>query len=212
METVEAAARHPGGLLLIGDPVPVPDYPQLANAGAEIETVSGLSPGGLRKFTGASATPEAYLESRPGQFQWIHFTAHGRASAASPLDSAVILSKGRSGATLKAWDVLQTPIQAQLVTISACRGAGVRAYLGEGMVGFAWAFLKAGASNVVAGLWDVDDRATSMLMERMYRGLAHGQSPAVALRDAKLALIASGGSLARPLYWGPFQAYSRGLR
>jgi CHAT domain-containing protein len=211
METAAAGAHHPGGLLLIGDPVPVPDYPRLANAGTEIEAVGGSSHGGLRKITGAEATPEAYLESRPGQFQWIHFTAHGRASAASPLDSAVILSKGRSGPALKAWDVLQTPIQAQLVTISACRGAGVRAYLGEGTVGFAWAFLKAGASNVVAGLWDVDDRATSMLMERMYRGLARGRSPAVALRDAKLALIAS-GSLARPLYWGPFQVYSRGLR
>jgi len=49
------------------------------------------------------------------------------------------------------------PLQAELVTISACRSAGARTYSGEGLVGLAWAFLNAGAHNVVAGLWNVED-------------------------------------------------------
>jgi CHAT domain-containing protein len=36
-------------------------------------------------------------------------------------------------------------LHAELVTVSACRSAGERAYAGEGLVGFAWAFLRAGA-------------------------------------------------------------------
>jgi hypothetical protein len=45
---------------------------------------------------------------------------------------------------------------------------GGRAMSGEGLVGFAWAFLRAGAKRVVAGLWDVDDRSTAALMDALY--------------------------------------------
>ena len=50
-------------------------------------------------------------------------------------------------------------LNAALVTISACRSAGARTYAGEGLVGLTWAFLEAGAQNVIAGLWDVSDRS-----------------------------------------------------
>jgi len=100
------------------------------------------------------------------------------------------------------------PLHAQLVTVSACRSAGERAYSGEGLVGFAWAFLRAGASRVVAGLWDVDDRSTADLMDRLYSGIAAGDSAAQALRSAKLALLASGGNAGKPYYWGPFQLFT----
>ena len=101
-----------------------------------------------------------------------------------------------------------TPLNADLVTVSACRSAGERAYSGEGLVGFAWAFLRAGAHRVIAGLWDVDDRSTARLMDSLYGGIKNGHSPARALREAKLALIEDGGQLARPYYWGPFQLFT----
>src|ERR1051326_5788361 len=47
--------------------------------------------------------------------------------------------------------------------------AGTRTYAGEGLLGFAWAFLNAGAHAVIAGLWDVSDVSTSQLMDRLYR-------------------------------------------
>ena len=77
-------------------------------------------------------------------------------------------------------------------------------------MGFAWSFLEAGAGNVVAGLWDVSDRSTAMLMQRLYRGMIRdGYDPAEALRQAKLSLLTSGGPEANPWHWGPFQLYSR---
>ena len=62
------------------------------------------------------------------------------------------------------------------MTVSACRSAGERVYAGEGLVGFAWAFLRAGARRVVAGLWDVDDRSTADLMDAIYTRLAAGDT------------------------------------
>jgi len=92
--------------------------------------------------------------------------------------------------------------------VSACRSAGARAYAGEGLVGFSWAFLRAGARRVVAGLWDVDDQSTAALMDRLYAGLATGVRPAAALRDAKLSLIRAGGRTAAPYNWAAFELFT----
>jgi hypothetical protein len=78
------------------------------------------------------------------------------------------------------------------------------------LVGFAWAFLKAGAGNVIAGLWDVNDRSTMELMSRLYSEVSAGSSIPDALRISKLALIHRGGAYAKPFYWAPFQLYTSG--
>ena len=70
-----------------------------------------------------------------------------------------------------------------------------------------WAFLQTGAQRVIAGLWDVSDRSTSQLMETLYARIQAGDTPAEALRQAKLTLIRAGGAYANPYYWGPFQIY-----
>jgi len=138
----------------------------------------------------------------------VHFTAHATANMESPLESAVVLSGPDTGYKLYARDVADKPLRADLVTVSACRSAGERTYSGEGLVGFAWAFLHAGARRVIAGLWDVDDRSTARVMDELYAGLQAGQAPARALREAKLALIREGGQPAGPYYWGPFQIFT----
>ncbi len=103
------------------------------------------------------------------------------------------------------------PLQAELVTISGCHGAGAKAYAGEGLVGFTWAFLQAGARNVVAGLWNADDAATVEIMAEFYKRLGSGATPAEALRQAKLKLLQSGEPNRRPYYWGTLQLFTREL-
>ena len=49
---------------------------------------------------------------------------------------------------LYARDIVKHHLTARLVTISACEGAGKRAYSGEGLVGLSWAFLRAGALDL----------------------------------------------------------------
>jgi len=208
--TVKPPKAHPAeqSVLLIGDPVPAdPKYPSLKYASAEMTFVSDAFAGRASVYRSNQATPAQYLASQPGKFGIVHFTAHAEANAESPLDSAVILSRDDSGYKLYARDVADSPLTADLVTISACRSAGERTYAGEGLVGFAWAFLRAGARRVIAGLWDVDDRSTAALMGRAYANLASGASPSAALRAAKLEMIRGGTATAKPYYWAPFQLF-----
>lgn len=205
------AGAHPPGasLLLIGDPAP-PDtsLARLGSAQLEVQSVASAFDGGSKSvYTGKQATPKAYLDGRPERFAVIHFTAHAIANAERPLDSAVALSGSGLDYKLYARDILDRPIRAGLVTMSSCRGAGARSYTGEGMVGFAWAFLRAGARNVIAGLWDVNDDSTARLMTNLYAALK-SKPPAQALREAKLSLIRGGAPWSRPYYWGAFQLYT----
>jgi CHAT domain-containing protein len=214
-------------LLLVGNSVaPNDKYPELPKAAAQMESVARHFPStGQRIFTRQQATPAAYLASNPRQFSYIHFVAHGTASRLSPLDSAIVLSRtaltkaplsktAPSEATpdsdsfkLYARDIIRHPLRADLVTISACYGAGERAYSGEGLVGLSWAFLRAGAHNVVAALWEATDASTEQLMNKFYDELDKGASPDAALRAAKLSLL-RGGGFHNPFYWAPFQLYA----
>lgn len=197
----EHAARK--ALLVIGNvPAAGGQFPALARAGDEMERVAGHFDDRV-VLAGAHATPQAYLASQPARFAFLHFVAHGTASEHTPLDSAVVLARGR----LSAGDVISSPLDAELVTVSSCNSAGKRAYAGEGLVGLSWAFMRAGAKRVVAALWEVDDRATPQLMDAMYGQLAKGADPASALRDAKLKLLRSGTIYAKPWYWAPFILY-----
>jgi CHAT domain-containing protein/tetratricopeptide (TPR) repeat protein len=199
-------------LLLIGNSIaPSKEYPELSRAGEQMANVARHFPASQRQvYQRDQANPSAYLAGNPETFSHIHFVAHGTASRLSPLDSAIVLSKGAIEADpfkLYARDIVQHPLHAELVTISACYGAGSRAYSGEGLVGLAWAFLRAGAHNVIASLWEVTDASTEQLMDRFYDELDSGASPDAALRAAKLSLL-HGSAFHNPFYWAPFQLYT----
>jgi CHAT domain-containing protein/tetratricopeptide (TPR) repeat protein len=209
----EAASPAPRTLLLIGDPLArEPDFPALRYARDEMTGISKrFGAGAVATYQGARAAPAAYRESQPNRFTLIHFTAHATANLMSPLDSAVILSGPEHEFKLYARDIAEQRLSADLVTVSACRSAGERSYSGEGLVGFAWAFLRAGARRVVAGLWDVDDRSTAELMELFYAAMDEGMSPPRALREAKLHFLRQQRTYARPYYWGAFQVFTVAL-
>jgi CHAT domain-containing protein len=200
-------------LLLIGNPISSgTGYENLVNAFAEIRGIEQHFPLDSRTvITQSGAVPDAYAESTPERFSYIHFVAHGTASRLDPLDSAVVLSpppQHPESFKLYARDIMRYPLHARLVTISACYGSGLRAYAGEGLVGLSWAFLRAGAHNVIGALWEVNDASTPLLMDRLYGELEAGSSPDAALRSAKLSLIHSPGVYRKPLYWGSFQLYA----
>jgi CHAT domain-containing protein len=200
-------------LLLIGNPIAAgTGYENLINAFAEIRGIEKHFPPDSRTVvTQSGAVPEAYAESTPERFSYIHFVAHGTASRLDPLDSAVVLSpppQHPESFKLYARDIMRYPLHARLVTISACYGSGLRAYAGEGLVGLSWAFLRAGSHNVIGALWEANDASTPLLMDRLYGEIEAGHTPDAALRTAKLSLIHSQGVYRKPLYWGGFQLYA----
>ena len=203
--------RGSGKLLLIGDPIPADEsFGQLPNAALEIADIEKhFSAVNREVFAREQATPEAYLSSRPQQFSFIHFVAHGTASRLTPLDSGVVLSKAHeeSASKLYARDIVSLPLEAELVTISTCYGAGTRYYAGEGLVGLSWAFVRAGAHHVIGALWEVSDPSTPAFMDQLYAQLEKGRSPADALHAAKLRMLHSQSVTRKPYYWGSFQLY-----
>ncbi|NIN68237.1 MAG: CHAT domain-containing protein, partial [Anaerolineae bacterium] len=54
---------------------------------------------------------------------------------------------------------------------------------------------------VVASLWNVDDEATGILMERFYTHLGQGMGEAAALRQAQLEIMKD---YPDPYYWASF--------
>lgn len=197
-------------LLLIGDPVySGSEFPELKQAKLELtEIAAHFGPDERTVLAGPAATPGAYVAGAPHAYAYVHFVAHGTASRTSPLDSSIILSRQSDTYKLYARDIMKQPLRAELVTISACYGAGNRSYSGEGLVGLSWAFLRAGAHSVIAALWEVSDASTPELMDSMYGGLKAGQDPATALREAKLKMLRSNGVYRRPFYWAAFQLYT----
>jgi CHAT domain-containing protein len=207
------AARGDGSVLVIGAPEYAgTGYDALPGAAAEVQQLrtrfSNVEPA---VFTGKQASPACYRAARPEKYSVIHFAAHAEANLEKPLESAVVLSRAGDSYKLFARDVIDIPIHADLVTLSACRSAGSRTYAGEGLMGFAWAFLQAGAHAVVAGLWDVSDTSTGPLMAKFYEGVAQKTDTATALRAAKLSLLRE-GRYRKAFYWGAFQVYEGGIR
>jgi CHAT domain-containing protein len=197
-------------LLVMGEALPAsPDFPPLPDAEREVGILEKYFAASQRvELIGARATATDFLSSGPEQFGFLHFATHGTASRLRPLESAVILSPQGGAYKLYARDIVTRKLKAQLVTISACNGAGTKSYAGEGLVGLSWAFLSAGAHNVIAGLWEVSNASTPQLMDELYRRIIAGEEPASALREAKLSLVRSNGTYRRPFYWAPFLLYA----
>src|SRR5690606_17873225 len=77
----------------------------------------------------------------------------------------------------------------ELVVLSACETARGTLLVGEGAFALPRAFQVAGARNVVATYWEVDDQASAALMNLFYHYLiVENESPLQALRRAQLRL------------------------
>lgn len=164
----------------------------------EITRLAGLSDGkNVTTLTRGDATEERLEAMRKAdelkKYRYLHFATHGKANNFRSFDSALILTRPekipepRAGepwldGRLTAAEVREYwNLDAELVTLSACESALGRQGGGDGLLGFAQAFLLAGSRSVCLTLWQVDDTATVLLMDRFYRNLlgkreADGQS------------------------------------
>jgi CHAT domain-containing protein len=80
----------------------------------------------------------------------------------------------------------------------------------EGVDSLTAAFLMAGARNVLASLWSVNDRWTATLMDKFYRNLADGMDESMALNQAKLDILKEYGAGVAPRYWAGFVLIGQG--
>lgn len=178
----------------------------------EAEAIAALAPKGESLLaTGFDASRDLVTSGRLAGYRILHFATHGMLDAEQPELSGLVLSqvdrRGRmTNGFLDAQEVSGLSLPADLVVLSACQTALGKAH-GEGVMGPVSAFMDAGASRVIAGLWEVNDRATADLLGSFYRVLLHeGMAPAAALRQAEMRLRLQ-PQYRSPFYWGSFVLY-----
>jgi CHAT domain-containing protein/Tfp pilus assembly protein PilF len=143
------------------------------------------------------------------QYRIIHFATHGLLNSRRPELSGIVLSlvdeTGRAQeGFLRAYEIYNLELNAELVVLSACSTALGKEIKGEGLAGLTRGFMYAGTPRVVASLWNVKDEATAELMKRFYRNMMIGKSsPAAALREAQVSMWRE-PRWAAPYFWAGF--------
>ncbi len=143
------------------------------------------------------------------KYRYVHFATHGYLDSERPDLSAVVLSlvdeqgKPQDG-FLRAHEIYNLNLPAELVVLSACQTGLGKEIKGEGLVGLTRGFMYAGARRVLVSLWNVNDKATAELMQRFYRRmLKDNQSPASSLRAAQVEMWQQ-KQWQSPYYWAAF--------
>lgn len=176
----------------------------------EAEAIVAQADGGKSlKALDFAASRATVMTGGLDRYRMVHFATHGILNNQHPELSGVVLSlvdeQGRpQDGFLRAHDIYNLKLRADLVVLSACQTALGKEIKGEGLVGLTRGFMYAGAARVVASLWDVKDEATAELMKRFYRGmLREGLRPAAALRAAQVSMWKEKRWEA-PYYWAGF--------
>lgn len=178
----------------------------------EVLTIAKIAGPNTELLLGQDATESAFKNQRLSDFRVIHFAAHAAADPQYPDRSALVLGIGSNTSDdglLQVREIMHLPLKAELVTLSAC-DTNVGAAEGEaGMVSLEQAFLIAGARAVVASLWNVEDRSTTVLMKAFYTHLAQREDKALALMHAKRDILEQYGDVS-PYYWASFVMVGEG--
>ena len=171
-----------------------------------------MGPGSIVLF-GSRATKENVVAEPLVDFKILHFAVHGVADEHNPDRSALVFREGTTpndDGLLQVRDIRRLSLDADLVTLSAC-DTGVGKIEGEeGVDSLTGAFLMAGARNVLASLWSVNDRWTATLMDKFYHNLAAGMDVSGALNQAKLDILNQYGATVPPRYWAGFVLIGEG--
>ena len=168
--------------------------------------------GRVRRFEGAQAS-ERELRKALASPRLVHVATHGVMNAINPMFSRLELSRSNGDDTgddgrLEVHELFELTIVAPLVFLSGCEtGVGAARSTafqpGEDYATLAQAFLYAGADNVIATLWKVEDDAAAQLAGLFYEAL-DGKAPAEALAEAQRALL-SQERYSAPYYWAAYQ-------
>lgn len=196
----------------------------LRYASIEVNDISGMLTAKRvhnHVYSGEQAT-EGSFKSRSGKGDYIlHISTHGFFNdsigyAGSMLESGLFfaganrywrnknadLAPGKEDGILRAAEIATMNLSGcSMVVLSACETGLGYSQSSEGVYGLQRAFRLAGARLVLMSLWDVDDRATTILMTTLYKELLQGKDIDEAFKASQLAVREQYPS---PREWGAF--------
>ena len=192
-----------------------PDPAGLPATRGEVLAVSRALPR-ARWIAGSGAT-ERRLREALATVPVVHVAAHGVLNAANPMFSRIELALGSRASDddgrLEVHELLGLRVASALVFLSGCEtdlgAARASAFAsGEDYATLARAFLYAGARDVVATLWRVEDDGAAAFADRFYRHL-RSAPPAEALAAAQREMIADPRYDA-PYHWAAYRLTGAG--
>ena len=190
----------------------------------EVQTISSMLKGKSiphQVYENLMAT-ESSFKRRSGKGDYIlHISTHGFFNDSTNLANSMLSSglffagandywcsdsfqieKGKEDGILRAAEIANIDLSGcSLVVLSACETGLGFSDSSEGVYGLQRAFKLAGAKNILMSLWEVDDRATTILMTNFYRNLLLGKDANTALEISKQAVRTQYPS---PRDWGAF--------
>jgi len=199
----------------------------LPHSGSEIKSLVSILGPRITTFLGDEAL-ESKVYEIPRNTEILHFATHGMVDRDIPYESSIILSfpgeseKSASNGFLQAWEIAENlKINARLVMITACKSGHGKIFTGEGIVGLGRAFHYAGAQNVIAPIWDVDDRLAPPFVQEFYTSYKNGSQVDEALRQAMIRFIrlpvkipgmgeGKRHDLSHPFFWAGFKLTGTG--
>lgn len=174
-----AALTAASPALIVGNPEPGGTEP-LPGAEREAREVAATYRT-TQILAGRGATVHA-VESALASHRVFHYAGH--ATAAERPAGALLLANGR----LYANDIARLDLgNLDLVVLAACRSS--RAAHDAMPRDLATAFVVAGARNVVATGWEIDDATSAAAFAELHRSVVAGTRVASAVRDVQLAAI-----------------------
>jgi len=132
----------------------------------------------------------------------LHVACHGQFESSAPLLSRLLMEDR----PVFAFEIMMSKLNVDVVVISACQTAKGAVGVGNYAQSLSSAFLKAGAKNVIAAFWSVDDNAGSQFIKEFYRILVKGVSPITALHIAQRSLR-NQPEFSHPYFWAPFTIF-----
>ncbi|MCU1231612.1 MAG: hypothetical protein JWO97_4496 [Acidobacteria bacterium] len=135
-----------------------------------------------------------------------HLASHAVASFADPGTSSLVLApEGTESGALSAREISALPLQRlRVVVLAGCRTAE-SSQNGGANDSIALAFLRAGAGNVIASLWKIDDDVARTFSLHLHHELQAGVPAAIALRRAQRMMRESANPRLRAVHsWSGF--------
>jgi CHAT domain-containing protein len=158
-----------------------------------------------KKYTGIEASKTTLLNSKSSI---LHLSTH------AIIDDEVTANYMQMyDEKLLQHEFVQMKHTPDLMVINSCNSGKGKLILGDGVNGIVRELHRLGVGSTISNLWEVDDKASNVLLFEFYRNLSNGTNSNKALRLAKIDQIknAPNSELGAPYYWAGHKLVGRSI-
>lgn len=180
---------------------------KLSTLKANVQEVSFLE----KEFSGVyyynKKASKKVFQQQSNHFNILHLASHGYADNHELQQAKLFFAQefqDSSSAVLYPHEIVQLPLHADFVVLSACKTAIGYWQEGEGIMSLARDFMYAGVPSILTTLWQINDQSSSTIIQDFYREL-RTRPKHQALQIAKQHYIEQASAFgAHPYFWSGY--------